>query len=101
MTITAKSYRTENTPPPPSNPAGAVSDDIYSPAHYNQGSIECLDAMLAAFGPDAVRVYAKVNAFKYLWRAEYKGKYEEDLGKAMFYLRLASGEDPRKHIPRN
>lgn len=100
MTITAKSYRTDDTPPPVKT-AGGVPDNVYRPAHYNQGGIECLDAMLAAFGVDAVKTYAKVNAFKYLWRAEYKGKHEEDLAKAMFYLRLAAGEDPRKHIPRN
>jgi hypothetical protein len=97
MTITAKSYR--NDAPPPVKPAGVAPDNVYHPAHYNQGGIECLDAMLAAFGPDAVRIYAKINAFKYLWRAEYKGKYEEDIAKAMFYLRLAAGDDPRKFTP--
>jgi hypothetical protein len=64
------------------------------PSHYNQGDIECLDAMVAAFGEDAVRTYARVNAFKYLWRSEYKGG-DEDLRKAVFYLRRARGEDPR------
>jgi len=57
--------------------------------------------MVAAFGLEAVQVYAKVNAFKYLWRSEYKGNRIEDLQKAQFYLRLAAGEDPRKHPPRN
>lgn len=64
------------------------------PSHYNQGDIECLDAMVAAFGEDAVRTYARINAFKYLWRSEYKGG-DEDLRKAVFYLRRARGEDPR------
>ena len=68
---------------------------ITRPAHYNQGNIECLDAMVEAFGEDAVRTYAKINAFKYLWRSEYKNGME-DLKKAIFYLTYASGTDPRK-----
>lgn len=98
MTVTAQSYR--NDPPPPPPRAVERSDAVMRPAHYNQGSIECLDAMVAAFGLEAVQIYAKVNAFKYLWRSEYKGSRIEDLQKAQFYLRLASGEDPRKHPPR-
>ena len=98
MNPTAQSYR--NDPPPPPT-AGRVPDNVFNPPHYNQGAIECLDAMLAAFGVEAVKTYAKVNAFKYLWRHEYKGTPAEDLAKAMFYLRVASGEDPRKHPPRN
>ena len=100
MGITAQCYR--NDGPPPVKPAARPHDSVYHPAHYNQhGSIECLDAMIAAFGVEAVKTYAKVNAFKYLWRAEYKGKPLEDLAKASFYLRVAQGEDPRKHPPGN
>lgn len=99
MTVTAQCYRND-APAVPSRPV-AQPDAVMRPAHYNQGSIECLDAMVAAFGLEAVQVYAKVNAFKYLWRSEYKGNRIEDLQKAQFYLRLAAGEDPRKHPPRN
>lgn len=97
MSVTAQCYR--NDAPAPAKPVRRNPDNVFSPAHYNQGSIECLDAMIAAFGVEAVKTYAKVNAFKYLWRAEYKGKPDEDLAKAMFYLRLASGEDPRRFAP--
>ncbi len=50
--------------------------------------------MVSAFGEEAVQNWAKLNAFKYLWRAERKGGHE-DLQKAIFYLKWASGEDPR------
>lgn len=53
--------------------------------------------MVSAFGEEAVQNWAKLNAFKYLWRAERKGGYE-DLQKAIFYLKWASGEDPRVDV---
>jgi hypothetical protein len=80
---------------PPANLKGCPEHDaVVSPSHYNQGGIECLDAMRSAFGEDALRTYAHVNAFKYIWRARYKNG-DEDLAKAAFYLAVARGEDPR------
>jgi len=79
---------------PVATPTPAVCN-VTRPSHYNQGKIECIDAMLEAFGQDAVRTYARINAFKYIWRSEYKNG-DEDLKKAIFYLTLASGTDPRK-----
>lgn len=69
-------------------------DSVNRPKHYNQATLECIDAMVAAFGIDAVRAYAKMNAFKYLWRSEYKNK-NEDIHKAIWYLRYSVGDDPR------
>lgn len=60
-------------------------DNINHPAHYTQGGIECIDAMVAAFGKEEVRAFCKVNAFKYLWRSEGKNK-AEDIAKARWYL---------------
>lgn len=80
-------------PPTPTEVPKACN--VTRPSHYNQGKIECLDAMVEAFGGDAVRTYARINAFKYLWRSEYKNG-DEDLKKAIFYLTLASGTDPRR-----
>ncbi len=71
-------------------------DPVFWPAHYNQGDIECIDAMAAAFGIDAVRIYAKLAAFKYLWRSDEKGTSDQDLKKAVWYTRFARGDDPRK-----
>ena len=65
-----------------------MSDNVNHPAHYASGSVECLDAMVSAFGREAV------NTFKYIFRHENKGG-KEDLLKAIFYLRFATGDDPR------
>lgn len=79
------------------HPADGCADcAVEWPAHYNQGEIECIDAMVAAFGVEEVAIYAKIASFKYLWRANYKGKKEQDLAKASWYLRFAQGDDPRK-----
>tara|TARA_R100001443_G_scaffold17527_1_gene28005 strand:- start:387 stop:560 length:174 start_codon:yes stop_codon:yes gene_type:complete len=52
--------------------------------------------MVSAFGEDQVRIYAKINAFKYLWRAGKKqGATDTDLAKASWYTKRAAGEDPR------
>jgi hypothetical protein len=74
----------------------SATDPVNSPGHYKTGGIECIDAMVQVFGEEAVRTYAKVNAFKYIWRHQYKGKPEEDLAKAAWYTRFANGDDPRK-----
>jgi len=73
-----------------------ATDPVNNPEHYRTGGIECIDAMVQVFGEEAVRTYAKVNAFKYIWRHQYKGKPEEDLAKAAWYTRFANGDDPRK-----
>ena len=70
-------------------------DMVNSPPHYQREGLECIDAMVHAFGEDAVRTYARLCAFKYQWRADMKGKKDEDLKKAVWYLRWATGEDPR------
>jgi len=71
-------------------------DPVSRPAHYSKdSSIECIDAMNAAFGDEAVQDYARVNAFKYIWRAHEKGKEKEDIRKAIWYLRFSIGDDPR------
>ena len=78
-------------------PPAAVehTDMVNSPPHYQREGLECIDAMVHAFGGDAVRTYARLCAFKYQWRADMKGKKNEDLKKAVWYLRWATGEDPR------
>ena len=61
------------------------SNDVHHPKHYNQGSIECIDAMLSAFTTEEVMAFCKLNAFKYIWRANNKGK-EKDAEKAQWYM---------------
>lgn len=60
-------------------------DNVNRPAHYTSGGIECIDAMQAAFGAEAVKDFCLCNAFKYLWRHRKKNGVE-DLKKARWYL---------------
>lgn len=61
------------------------SNMVIHPNHYNQGSIECWDAMKSTFGKEAVMIFCKLNAFKYLWRSDSKNGIE-DVNKAINYL---------------
>ena len=44
-------------------------DSAVNPAHYTQGEIPCIDAMISAFGPEQVELFCRINAFKYIWRS--------------------------------
>ena len=59
---------------------------VNHPQHYAQGGIECIDAMISAFGNDAVRDFCKINAFKYLWRLGHKDEEAQEIGKIKWYL---------------
>ena len=61
-------------------------DDVNKPAHYNQGNIECIEALESVLGPEGFKGYLQGNAIKYLWRHGYKGKPLQDLEKAMWYI---------------
>ena len=69
---------------------------VYAPKHYTQGDVECIDAMVAAFGKEAVDSYCRMNAFKYLWRMHDKHSVEMNIKKAVWFLQYSIGEDPRK-----
>ena len=60
-------------------------DMVNSPPHYNDGDIECIDAIEASMTKQAFRGYLKGNMLKYIWRYENKGG-KEDLDKADWYL---------------
>lgn len=60
-------------------------DPVNRPAHYTSSGIECIDAMQAAFGAEAVKDFCLCNAFKYLWRHRNKNGVE-DLKKCRWYL---------------
>ncbi len=72
------------------------NDMINSPSHYASGEVECIDAMVSAFGLQRVQEYAEIAAFKYNWRSNKKGNPSEDKSKAIWYLRYSMGDDPRK-----
>lgn len=61
-----------------------MSDAVNKPAHYNQGSIECIEAMKIVLTPEEFRGYLKGNVFKYLWREKDKNG-NEDLRKGKSY----------------
>jgi len=61
--------------------------DAINPSHYRQGGIECIDAMKEMLG-DGFEYYLQGAILKYLWRYHYKGKPEQDLQKAHWYLEL-------------
>lgn len=70
-------------------------DPVQKPEHYNQGEIEVIDFMLSQFGVERVKIYCVINAAKYISRALFKNG-DEDIRKAIWYLRFAVGDDPRK-----
>jgi len=68
--------------------------DVDGPPHYT-GEIECIDAMVSAFGPERVRTFCQLNSFKYVWRMHTKDSPEENARKAIWFLRFSLGDDPR------
>lgn len=60
-------------------------EKVNHPQHYNHGKYECIDVMVENFGKEAVKHFCLLNAFKYVWRSDYKNGIE-DVKKAMFYL---------------
>ena len=67
-----------------------TTDNVNHPPHYNQGGIECIEAIKAALG-DGFVAYLRGNVMKYLWRCDHKGGLE-DLKKAAWYLDRAIKE---------
>lgn len=63
-----------------------VVNNVDHPSHYNEGKIECIDAMVETFGKTSVQDFCVLNAFKYIWRYKHKGKPKEDIEKAVWYL---------------
>ena len=68
---------------------GSVSDPVNHPAHYKKGGIETIDVLEAKLTPEEFQGYCIGNALKYLTRRNYKGKPEEDMRKAHWYLSRA------------
>lgn len=66
-------------------------DDVEHPAHYTQGSIECIDAIRAALTPEEFRGYCKGAMIKYIWRERMKGG-NQSLRKAVAYAGFALDE---------
>jgi|TARA_R100000426_G_scaffold21865_1_gene18779 hypothetical protein len=59
-------------------------DVVNKPKHYNQGGIECIDAIEAMLTHEEFVGYLRGNSLKYRWRFRYKNG-KEDLLKAQWY----------------
>jgi len=59
-------------------------DYVNNPPHYNNGNIECIDAIEAMLSPEEFIGYLRGNSLKYRWRFRYKNGIE-DLKKAEWY----------------
>jgi len=75
-----------------------MTDPVTAPGHYTRSSIQPLDFIRATLTPEEFRGWVKGTVIKYVARAGYKDgePMERDIGKAVFYLRLLLGEDPRE-----
>lgn len=75
-----------------------MSDNVIHPIHYNQGGVECIEAIKAAtVGKTGIEAFCVGNAIKYLWRYENKNGLE-DVKKAAFYInRLISELEAKEH----
>ena len=66
--------------------SGETPDMVSHPKHYNQGGIECIDALKAAtVGKRGIEAVCVANVIKYLWRYEEKNGIE-DVRKAKWYI---------------
>ena len=59
---------------------------VNHPPHYKNNKYECIDVMLDIFGKEKVLAFCELNAFKYQWRANFKGTDIQDKKKAEWYL---------------
>lgn len=62
------------------------NDNVNHPNHYCQeGSMECIDEMVAVFGKESVMDFCLLNVWKYRKRALFKNQ-EEDIKKSDWYM---------------
>jgi len=62
-----------------------LKDDVNHPVHYNNGKVECIEAIDAASTKEEFEGYLRGNVLKYVWRFRYKDNVK-DLQKAKWYL---------------
>lgn len=55
------------------------------PDHYNQGGVECIEALKACMTPEEYHGFCSGNVIKYVWRYRNKNGLK-DLEKAKWYL---------------
>jgi hypothetical protein len=62
-----------------------MTDPVNNPAHYTQGSVECIDAIESALGPDGFISFLRGQVIKYTWRLGRKDAALQDAQKAAWY----------------
>ena len=62
-------------------------DNVNHPAHYNKGTMECLDVIKACLSESEFKGFLKGNVMKYMYRKGDKGDALEDLNKACWYAK--------------
>jgi predicted transcriptional regulator len=60
-------------------------ETVKSPAHYNSGSVECIDAIESMLTKEEFIGFLRGNILKYQWRYKQKNG-AEDLKKAQWYF---------------
>ncbi|MBS5371791.1 DUF3310 domain-containing protein [butyrate-producing bacterium] len=65
------------------------SDPVNHPVYYTNRQHECIKEMITAFGTQAVINFCVCNAWKYRYRADSKGKHDEDMAKSDWYMNKA------------
>jgi hypothetical protein len=72
-----------------------MDSDVNSPSHYNQGDVECIDAIRAALGAEGFKHFCQGQVIKYTWRLGLKESGTKDAKKAQWYGAWLVGTDPR------
>ena len=68
-------------------PEGSIDPDmVNSPDHYTHNGIEAINVIEAKLTDEQYQGYLQGSVMKYLLRSNYKGKRNEDLKKAQWYL---------------
>lgn len=66
-----------------------TEDSVNNPSHYNNGKIECIDAIESAtVNKKGIEAVCVANIIKYLWRYEDKNGVEDVEKAGWYYLRL-------------
>lgn len=75
-----------------------MADNVSHPIHYNQGGIECIEAIKAAtVGKTGIEAFCVGNAIKYLFRYETKNGIEDARKAAWYVNRLISELEAKEH----
>ena len=77
-------------------PEGSIDPDmVNSPDHYTHNGIEAINVIEAKLTGEQYEGYLQGSTMKYLLRSNYKGKRDEDLKKAQWYLNaLVNNNNP-------